>query len=144
MRDLPVKRPPTCTLYNTHEELWLLTALTRIWTYNRSFRKAEDNRPLAVPRWTSAKAVLSNTKYCSIRVPHREGAISHCRMHEGDKITLFSGNASEINLEGMIRSGSVVGSSEYCKVTAWSAHRRKILLSHNQVSELHYEYRNYV
>jgi hypothetical protein len=62
-------------------------------------------------------------------------------MHEGDKITTFSENASEIILEGMIRLGSIVGSGECCKETAWSAHRRKILRNHNQVSELKNEKR---
>jgi len=62
--------------------------------------------------------VLSDTKYCSIGVSHCEGAISHLHMNEGDKITLFSENSSEIILEGMIRLGSVVGSSRYFKLLA--------------------------
>ena len=95
--------------------------------------------PPTVSRRTSAKAVLPDTKYCSIRVSQREGATSHLRIHEGDKTALFSENASEMILEGMIQLGSVVGSSECCTETAWSTHRRKILRNHNQVSELNNE-----
>ena len=43
-----------------------------------------------VSRLRSVKAVLSNTKYCSIWLSQRQGAILHLRMHEADKIALFS------------------------------------------------------